>query len=530
MPRYIQRHQLTPGERWGVNAGWAGLALVLLAGIFYYAQPIFNWTVKGTLIAGILMLAAWISLAGPVIATALKRPWWRELNGLAFVLVVIAIFAVLNFISNRRHYQWDLTKNAKFTLASMSREVARKIDKPVTITAFYSNRNVMEKRRVEDLLKQYRTENDKLQIKFVDPFVNPRAAQEERIKTIPAIVFKTEDGKRQEISLGQEKEITGALLQVSTKEKKKIYFLQGHGEFEPEGAQPESGMSEIRAQLVEQQHEVERFNLLGKDSKVPADAAAVVIAGPRIGLQPTEVKALQAYLNDGGHLLVLLGPKSPNLKALLDPWGISVGSGTVVDFITVGGSLATPGIIAYESHDITRDLGTMATALPAARPITIAQTPPSGVVVVPLMKTSERSWAETNAAKIQYDGKDTKGPITVAAVATKDLGTPPPTPPGGTPPKNQKEGKIARVAVFGSADFATNYWAQADTIANRYLVLNTINWLAEETALVSIPPRDDQPERVTLTDSQLRTLQLVNFIIIPTLALIAGTVVWWKRR
>jgi ABC-type uncharacterized transport system involved in gliding motility auxiliary subunit len=226
----------------------------------------------------------------------------------------------------------------------------------------------------------------------------------------------------------------------------------------------------------------------------------------------------------------MVGPRSPDMHELLQPWGVSVGNGTVVDVIRFT-SPTTPAVVSYESHEITRDLTNMPTAFPAARPVTIAKTPPAGVVTVPLMKTSENSWVETNPNKIQYDGKDIKGPITLAAVATKDLGSPPPPTPGSpAPPKTGKEGKIGRLVVFGSSDFATNFYAQAGSVANAYLVLNTINWLAEEPALVNIPPKDDQPERVTLSDSQLRTLQIVNYLAVPGLALLAGLVVWWKRR
>jgi ABC-type uncharacterized transport system involved in gliding motility auxiliary subunit len=125
-----------------------------------------------------------------------------------------------------------------------------------------------------------------------------------------------------------------------------------------------------------------------------------------------------------------------------------------------------------------------------------------------------------------------KGPITLAAVATKDLSPPPPADPASpTPPKNDSsKGKTARLVVFGSADFATNYWTQAGGVANSYLALNAINWVAEEPALVNIPPKDDQPERVTLSDSQLRTLQILNFVAIPVAALAAAVFVWWKRR
>jgi ABC-type uncharacterized transport system involved in gliding motility auxiliary subunit len=533
MPRRVQKRELTSSQRWGIWAGYAGALLLVVAGLLYYREPLFNWWVKSALIAGILCLAAWISLAGNVIGDSFRgRSWLREVNGAAFVLAVVFIFAVLNFISNRRHAQWDLTKSGKFTLASLSQAVARKVDKPVTVTAFYSTRagQAAEMRRTEDLLKQYTAQNDKIKVKVVDPFVDPKAARDKNIKSVPTLLFESEDGKRQEIANGQEKEITGALLKLTTKEKKKVYFLQGHGELDPDGFQPDSGLNTIKQALTEQQHDVAKLNLFGKGKSIPADAAAVVIAGPRLAPQPDEVKALQSYLNDGGHVLVMVGPRSPDLHELLQPWGLSVGPGEVVDMLAVQ-SATTPAVIAYESHDITRDLGNMVTAFPAARPINIAKTPPAGVVSVPLMKTSDNSWVEMNPNKIQYDGKDIKGPVTLAAVATKDLGsTPPPTPGSPAPPKTGKEGKIARLVVFGSVDFATNYWTQARGIANPYLVLNTVNWLAEEPALVNIPPKDDQPERVTLSDSQLRTLQLFNFIAIPALALLAGIVVWWKRR
>ena len=85
------------------------------------------------------------------------------MENFAFVLAVIFIFVLVNFISNRRHHQWDLTKSGKFTLASLSQAVARKVDKPLTVTAFYSTRlHGAEMRRVEDLLKQYKAQNGKI--------------------------------------------------------------------------------------------------------------------------------------------------------------------------------------------------------------------------------------------------------------------------------------------------------------------------------------------------------------------------------
>jgi len=76
-----------------ILAGWVGLVALAIGGLLYYREPIFNWTVKGFLIAGILLVAAWISLAGAVAGEGLrKRQWGRDVNGAAFVLAVVFIF------------------------------------------------------------------------------------------------------------------------------------------------------------------------------------------------------------------------------------------------------------------------------------------------------------------------------------------------------------------------------------------------------------------------------------------------------
>jgi ABC-type uncharacterized transport system involved in gliding motility auxiliary subunit len=113
-------------------------------------------------------------------------------------------------------------------------------------------------------------------------------------------------------------------------------------------------------------------------------------------------------------------------------------------------------------------------------------------------------------------------------VATKDLsGTPPPS-PGAPPPATPR--KMVRLVVIGSADFASDYWTSSVRLGNPYLILNAANWLAEEDALVSIPPKDDQPEQVMLSDSQRRGVLIVNFILFPVLAIAAGIFTWWRRR
>ena len=168
----------------------------------------------------------------------------------------------------------------------------------------------------------------------------------------------------------------------------------------------------------------------------------------------------------------------------------------------------------------------MATAYPAVRSVTPITPAPAGVTVSPLMKSSQQSWAETNLkAPPSLDSKDLPGPVTMGVAVTKDLSGPAPS--GKT--ASGRTAKIARLVVLGSADMAANYLTQLRGAVNADLVANAINWLAEEDALVNIPPKDETPETVTLTDPQRRVVSTTVYAL-PLGAMLMGVFVWWKRR
>ena len=64
---------------------------------------------------------------------------------------------------------------------------------------------------------------------------------------------------------------------------------------------------------------------------------------------------------------------------------------------------------------------------------------------------------------------------------------------------------------------------------NAYLVAMAINWLAEEEALVNIPPKEEAPQNITLTDPQRRVISTTVYAL-PLAAMLLGGIVWWKRR
>jgi ABC-type uncharacterized transport system involved in gliding motility auxiliary subunit len=97
------------------------------------------------------------------------------------------------------------------------------------------------------------------------------------------------------------------------------------------------------------------------------------------------------------------------------------------------------------------------------------------------------------------------------------------TPPG---PPEKKEG---RLAVFGSSNFVANRFF-ARFASNGNLFLNTVNWLTQESDLISIQPKTATPRGINLTPTQMRFVFFLSLIILPLIVLVTGIVLWLRRR
>ena len=62
------------------------------------------------------------------------------------------------------------------------------------------------------------------------------------------------------------------------------------------------------------------------------------------------------------------------------------------------------------------------------------------------------------------------------------------------------------------------------------LVLNTINWLAEQENLIAIRPRAPEDRRITLTADQQSRINWLTLPMIPGVILSIGVYTWWSRR
>ncbi len=236
--------------------------------------------------------------------------------------------------------------------------------------------------------------------------------------------------------------------------------------------------------------------------------------------------------------MFLLDPDpSPGFIGFFDAWGLHVGNNLVVDNSGVGRLFGmgpeVPAVSRYGKHSIVQSFSRQNTFFPGVRSVTPKRSGiPEMMENESLAQTSANSWAEVDMpgesserigdkAVVTFDeGKDTRGPISIAALVTVRLieGS----------PDDVVEIPIGALAVFGDSDFASNIFNGHQP--NLTLFLNTISWLAQEQDLVSIPPKDPKDRRITMSEKQVTFVLYLTVFIIPGLILLSGVSIFVRRK
>jgi ABC-type uncharacterized transport system involved in gliding motility auxiliary subunit len=307
-------------------------------------------------------------------------------------------------------------------------------------------------------------------------------------------------------------------------------------------------MTGAKSSLTKSLYEVKNVFLM-REKTVPKDCTVLVVAGPEKDLLPETAAAVKDYVKAGGKALVMveaeLKESYPNLVALLKEWNIEAGRDVVVDVSGMGQlfgfSELAPLAIEYPYHEITKDFR-LPTLYGGVRSVKAGTATIEGVSASDLVKTSDQSWAETDLTlkgPIQFEeGKDTKGPVSLAAVATVRGPAPAPTPtpapaagasPAPSPsPAEEAKAPEGRVVAVGDADWATN--ALLGFQGNQDFFLNTVAWLAQDADLISIRPKEAENQALFLDRQKQQNVALTALVLLPGIFVVAGIVSWWRRR
>jgi ABC-type uncharacterized transport system involved in gliding motility auxiliary subunit len=511
--------------------GWIGTALVFVAVAIRFVRP--EWGQYAT-------WGAWGGLALVVLYTLGQ---WREIvtyfrrrqaryGAIAGtgILIALAIVVAANYLSARQNKRWDLTANQQNSLSEQTVKVLQGLTSPVKFVVFDRQ---TEFDRFRSRLQEYAYQSRQVVVEYIDPDTKPVIAKEYEIQQYGTVVVEYM-GRRERVTSDTEQELTNGLIKALSDTARKVYFLQGHGEKEPNRTERD-GYSALSGMLRRDNYMVERL-VLAQQKDVPDDATVVVIGGPTSDVLPAELEALKRYLARAGKLMVLIDPavggqpaSLPNLDGLMKEWGITLGNNVVVD---VSGATNEPSIAVaatYPMHAITEQFSTL-TIYPLARTVEPVSGGTNGRTAQTIVETSRGSWAESNlqslSSGVQMDEEsgDKPGPLSVGAAVSA-----PADPAAGAQAASSTTQKPeTRVVVFGDSDFATN--AYAGVPGNPNLFANAVNWLAQQEGLIAIRPTEAADRRVTMTPRQQTMVFLASVFVIPGLVFAAGIFAWWRRR
>ena len=455
-------------------------------------------------------------------------------NTVAFVLVVAGILGGVNWMANRYPKRYDVSKEKRFSLSEQTRKILAALPGDVTLT--YVQRNAASAPTAKDLLREYQAASPRLKVEFVDPLKEPAKVRALEVQQLPTLVIALGD-RREKILSDGEQEITNAILKVTRTVKKTVCFASGEGERDLDDPS-ERGYSGVKSAIEKSQYNVKKVVLL-QEQKVPEDCTIIVVAGPERDLLPEAAGYVKAFVKAGGKAMIMADPIAkvplPNFESVFTEFGVKADADVVVDASGVGQLFGTgpfmPIVTDYPYHEVNKDLKGTMSAYDMARSITPVTPAPTGVVVQELAKTSRKSWGESDTTlkePIEFTDKDTAGPVNLAAAITvKAAGAAPepPATPDAAPPAASQEG---RVIAVGDSNFGANSLLTFQ--ANQDLFMNMVAWLAQDSDLISIRPKDPEVHHLDLTMSQQRSVMLFSLILLPGFFIFWGILTWWRRR
>ena len=195
------------------------------------------------------------------------------------------------------------------------------------------------------------------------------------------------------------------------------------------------------------------------------------------------------------------------LEALLAERGVLVNDDLVVDpsrrlpFY----DLTAVYLDDFPSHPVTEGLEGFAVLFTVARSLSTDDAAASVLV-----QTSDEGWGETNLGML----------LRGEPVALDDADT--------QESDETAEAPEYRIVALGDSDFMTDL--DIANAGNAVLAGNAFNWLAARDNLVGIPPRDVEQVSLFLTQQQMRNLLLLVLVGMPGAAILAGSLVWRRRR
>jgi hypothetical protein len=598
--------------------GLFGLALVLLSAVLTYhwwghltggmktlqgSEGWRIWVDLLCLLGGLFAIFASLQLGR---TEERSNPTLRRLvygyNALLTGLLVLAILVVANVLASihlKTPYDW--TSQSIYSLSSRSESLLENLQKPTKVYVIMALEND-DQRRVRALLNNCQSASKKLEVEYLSPELDRervknlmakyKVSEREGLLLVYDVPLREESqfisaralhsgsgpafmrNREPRFFKGESELMTAISFLAEGKKKPVIYFTQDNADelklTDSVARELNTGLGTLRRRLEADNYTVKglRFSQLeGAKSdrpevvvstRVPDDAALVVVPGPRQPLPKYAVDAIRQYMEPTGKdaakgkgkLIVLfdvaLTPdgdriQRSGLEEMLDGYGVELGNDRVLQYRSrlaplvrafvnpaedFAGRNPLPGVFRepfrfFNSRTVQPKTG--------GRPADVNYRA-DALLLIPVR---DHVWAETNFRagldKLDMDAiekqlRQNVKPLSIGVVVAEQAPALPHQPPA--------EESKPRLAVLGNVTMVSNAALANEAVFGRQydLFQSLVGWLREKPASIGI-----EPKKQDVYELNAAGVDFNRMLYLPALLLLAGVIglgtgVWVIRR
>lgn len=339
------------------------------------------------------------------------------------------------------------------------------------------------------------------------------------------VLYENNDGKsaRRMSSFQGEDMITTGLLSALEGKPRMVYFLADKSDFQTE---IEGGPWTVMRDSLLSQNIMPVPVKMSDLSKIPADAAGLIIAAPRYDFTKDEIAMLTEYWNrPASNLMVILrAQQTPDqLRAFLREHGVTPRRDQIVtmkgnNIVYRVDAAFTPGF------EFTRDFWNKSTSFDGVSSSLEVREGAEDLInrrISPfkLLESAPQYWGETNATMKEptfSEVEDRSGPLTIAAAVIR-----------GAASDDRFAAQASRMIVISNANFLDPNALRNENVD---FFNACANWLVGREEMSGTGPRTLGTYKLPLLASQSTLINRINLFFLPAAILLMSLFIWNARR
>lgn len=450
------------------------------------------------------------------------------------VIVGIVLAVAVNLVAENLPEEMksvDVTGSKLYSITEDTEAILDGLTEDVTIYVLSSESGTDE--TIKQMLTRYESRSPHVQVVYKDPVKYPQFVAEYTSGSISSGSLIVVSDKRSRVvdyydmyeteidyysysssvtAYDGEGQLTSAIQYVLSDDMPKVYVISGHDEIELD-----AGFTEV---CEKANVDLETITLLNYDA-VPEDAQAIMLLAPISDYSGDDAAKIRDYMASGGKALALTAytqEEMPNFNSVLEDYGVSVSNNMICENSTSNYSQSPLYLIPnIESSSVTSSIDSNRLVFMPYSVVLNLDEENEDLTVTEYLTTSDSAVAKANineSSTAAYEDGDIQGPFCLGAKIVKSV-----------------DGVESELTIFASDMIFTDQVDTAVSGTNSMLFSNILSEMIDtETAVVTIPAKSYNLSAITVTQTDFICISLITVILLPAGMLIAGVVIWVRRR